>query len=401
LTAGAARRNIDTAGILISGKGEHMKKRKPRTGSIYARGGTYWIKYYRRGQAFRESSHSDSYEEAERLLKRRQGEVVTGKFAGLTVERIRMAELFNDVVEDYVIKGRRSLAQLESRLKNHLRPAFGEIRAAEFSTGNIKRYIARRRHDEASNATINRELEVVERAFALASESDPPKVARLVRIPMLEEDNIRTGFLDDEGYVLLKQALPEYLIPLFVVAYHVGNRLGELKKLRWEQVDFKNNQILITARTAKNKKPRTLPIYGEMREWLLIQRDIRDARFPACPLVFHHEGQPIVEFRKAWASACKRAQVPGLLFHDLRRSAIRNMRLAGIPENVAMEISGHRTRSVFDRYSIVGARELADAAQKMEHRLNQSLGTISGTIANSESDTGEPDNSKAVRKQLN
>jgi hypothetical protein len=185
LTAGAARRNIDTAGLLISGKGKHMNKRKPRTGSIYARGGTYWIKYYRRGQSFRESSHSDSYEEAERLLKRRQGEVVTGKFAGLTVERIRMAELFNDVVEDYSLNGRRSIAQLESRLKNHLRPSFGEIRAAEFSTGNIKRYIAKRRHEQASNATINRELE----------------------------------------------------IPLFVVAYHVGNRLGELKKLRWEQVD--------------------------------------------------------------------------------------------------------------------------------------------------------------------
>jgi len=378
-----------------------MSKRKPRTGAIYQRGQVYWIKYYRRGQPFRESSHSDSYEEAERLLKKRQGEVVTGRFAGLAVERIRMAELFNDVVEDYKINGRRSLAQLESRLKKHLMPAFGEIRAAEFSTGNIKRYVARRRHEEATNATINREMEIVERAFALASESDPPKVARLVRIPMLEEDNVRTGFLDDEGYVRLKRALPEYLIPLFVVAYHVGNRLGELKKLRWEQVDFKNNQVLVTARTAKNKKPRVLPIYGEMREWLLILREIQDAKFPACPLVFHHDGQPIVEFRKAWASACKHAQVPGLLFHDLRRSAIRNMRLAGIPENVAMEISGHRTRAVFDRYSIVGARELADAAQKLERRLVESLGTITGTIVKSEPDSTEFDVPQVVPKQLN
>lgn len=401
MTAGVQRRNIYFADLLIGGRVEHMKKRKPRTGSVYPRGGKYWIKYYRRGQPFRESSHSDSYEDAELLLKRRQGEVVTGKFAGLAVERIRMAELFNDVVDDYKTNGRRSLTQLESRLKNHLRPAFGEIRAAEFSTGDIKRYVARRKREDASNATINRELETVERAFALASEYDPPKVARVVHIPMLEEDNIRTGFLDDEGYVRLKQTLAEYLIPLFVVAYHVGNRLGELKKLRWEQVDFRNSQILVTPRTAKNKKPRVLPIYGEMPEWLLMQKEIRDAKFPGCPFVFHHDGQPIVDFRKAWSSACKRAQVPGLIFHDLRRSAIRNMRLAGIPENVAMEISGHRTRYVFDRYSIVGARELADAAQKMEQRLNQSLGTISGTIAESEPDRAQRDNSPITHKQLN
>src|SRR5579863_10754466 len=118
----------------------------------------------------------------------------------------------------------------------------------------------------------------------------------------------------------------------------LGNRLGELRKLRWEQVDFKNGQILVTPRTAKNKKTRVLPIYGEMREWLLMQKDVQDAKFSGCPYVFHHDGQPIVEFRKAWASACTRAKVPGLLFHDLRRSAIRNMRLAGIAENVATEI---------------------------------------------------------------
>ena len=96
-----------------------------------------------------------------------------------------------------------------------------------------------------------------------------------------------------------------------------------------------------------------------------------------------------MDYRKAWASACKRADVPGLLFQDLRRSAIRNVRLAGIPENVAMEISGHRSRSVFDRYSIVGARDIRDAAEKMEGRLRSSLaalpgaGTLLGTPANS------------------
>lgn len=111
---------------------------------------------------------------------------------------------------------------------------------------------------------------------------------------------------------------------------------------------------------------------------LLMEKSVRDAKYPSCPLIFHSEGEPIGDFRKAWASACKRAAVPNLLLHDLRRSAVRNMRLAGIPENVAMEISGHRTRCVFDRYSIVGRRDLRDAAEKLDQRLKASLGTILG-----------------------
>jgi integrase len=378
-----------------------MKKRQPKNGSVYQRGQIYWIKYYRNGQPFRESSQSESYQEAERLLKKRQGEIVTGKFAGLSVERIRMSELFDDVVEDYRVNRRKSLVQLESRLKNHVRPAFEQIRASEFSTAHIKRYVAQRLGDGAANATINRELEIIDRAFALAARCEPSKVLRTIHVPMLVEDNVRTGFLDDEGYLRLRHELPEYLRPIFVVAYHVGNRLGELRKLIWQQLDFTNNQILLSPRTTKNKRGRVLPIYGDMREWLRIGKEIRDTKFPDCPHVFHHNGHAIVDFRKTWASACKRAGVPGLLFHDLRRSAIRNMRLAGIPENVAMEISGHRTRAVFDRYSIVGARDIQDAAQKMEQRFTASLGTILGTIGESGQNQSEGHKSTIDPNSLN
>lgn len=201
---------------------------------------------------------------------------------------------------------------------------------------------------------------------------------------------MRSGFLDDAGYLQLRRELPDYLRPIFVVAYHVGNRIGELRRLLWTQVDFANGQILSSPGTTKNKMGRTLPIYGDMRELLRMEKENRDTQFPKCSYVFHHEGHVIVDYRKAWASACKRAGVPGLLFHDLHRCAIRNMRLAGIPENVAMEISGHRSRSVFDRYSIVGARDIRDAAEKMEGRLRSSLdmlpgaGTLLGTPPNSD-----------------
>jgi integrase len=145
-----------------------------------------------------------------------------------------------------------------------------------------------------------------------------------------------------------------------------------------------NLQILLNPATTKNTKGRTPPIYGDVKDWLLAEQAERDAKYPICPFVFPHDGRRITEFRKAGVSACERAGLKRLLLHDLRRSAVRNMRLAGIPESVAMQITGHKTRSIFERHSIVGGQETQDAAGKFDKRLRKSLDTIDAAVAREE-----------------
>lgn len=344
------------------------------------RGEIWWIKFYDRQLPIRESSRSRDREDAYRLLKRRMGEVATGSFRGLAPERVRLSELFTDLEQEYTLNERRSLPHLKSRLK-HLRK-LAAVRAADLTSRHVDQYILGRHREEAGNATVNRELQVLKRALVLATRCDPPKIVRAPYVRLLPENNIRKGFLDDAQYLRLRNELPNYLRPLFVVAYHLGNRLGELRRLRWDQVDFQRNQFRLHPEETKNRRGRVLPIYGEMRQWLEMEKTIRDADFPDCPYVFQHDGNPIVDFRKAWKSATRRANLEGILFHDLRRSAIRNMREAGIPENVAMEISGHRTRSIFERYNIVSDHDLKMAAEKMQNRFRQSLKSLAKPQAN-------------------
>lgn len=241
-----------------------------------------------------------------------------------------------------------------------------------------------RRREGAENATINRELAVVRRAFRLAAKCEPPRVGRIPNIQLLKENNVRTGFLEYETYVALRNELPWYLRPLYVTAYHVGGRRGELTSIQWPQVDLAGNQIRLHGADTKNEEARTLPIYGEMRELIVMAKEIRDQRFPKCPWVFYTDnGERLYWFYDAWKESCLRAGVPHLLFHDLRRSAVRNMERAGVPRKVAMAISGHKTESIYRRYDIVAHRDLVDAATRIEGYLERikakQMGTLLGT----------------------
>ena len=113
----------------------------------------------------------------------------------------------------------------------------------------------------------------------------------------------------------------------------------------------------------------------ELYQTILALRPVGPVSNSAGKLVFTNGGKPIRFFYDAWKRAAKRAGLPGLLLHDCRRSAVRNLKRARVSDKGAMTISGHKTRSVFDRYNIVDEKDLRDATIKLEHHLKKSSGT--------------------------
>jgi len=335
-----------------------------RMGHVYCRSGVYWIKFYSNGVPQYESSKSHKESDALRLLKRRLGEVESETYAAQS-GRILVSELLDDLLRDYRANNPKSYTDFAMPVVKRLRAEFGKHRTSSITTDRLIRYQDERRQT-AANATINREMALLRRAFHLGEQATPKKVHLIPRFPMLPENNVRKGFLERSQYEALLLELPAELKPLLTVGYHIGCRRGELVPLQVSQVDLAAGIIRLNPGETKNDEGRILPIYGDMIPVLAAQLAEIHERWPFCRFVFHRCGQRMQDFRESWDKAAERAGVPGLLFHDLRRSAVRNMIRAGIPERVAMAISGHKTRAMLDRYNIVSERDIREAGTRME-----------------------------------
>jgi hypothetical protein len=173
------------------------------------------------------------------------------------------------------------------------------------------------------------------------------------------------------------------------LAYYTGWRINsELLALQWHQIDRAAGVLRLEPNTTKNREGRTFK-YAEIEELrasiegLWGRHQALERRGILTPLVFCRlKGQPVLTFHKRWKTACAAAGCPGRIPHDFRRTAVRNLNRAGVPETVAMKISGHKTRSVFDRYDITSEEDLAEASRK----LQALSGTITGTIGRMDAD---------------
>jgi len=328
---------------------------------------------------YRETSGSEKESEARKLLKRRLGEIALGRFIGPDAERVTIRELAEDYLTDYRINARKSLDKAGRMVKRHdeegkekdseLMAYFGDCKAHNVGTDRVRTYTAKRIEEEAANATINRELAALKRMFNLGIQAE--KIHRKPYIPMLKENNVRTGFFEHAEFVAFRAALPDYLQPVATFAYYTGWRKGNILNLRWNQVDLHAHAVRLNPGTTKNDAGQTVILDGELLETMLQQWERRKVvaipdQSPTllCPFVFHREGRQIKDPRKAWNKARKATGLTTKIPHDFRRTAVRNMVRAGVNERVAMMISGHKTRSVFDRYNIVSEDDLREAARR-------------------------------------
>ncbi|MDY6839576.1 MAG: site-specific integrase [Thermodesulfobacteriota bacterium] len=352
-------------------------------GMIYKRGQVYWVKYYRNGKPYRESSKSHKEADAKRLLRKREGEISAGKLPGIYFDRVKFDELAEDFLRDYRINQKKSLDRAERSVKR-LKATFKGDKVRDITSPRIGDFIEKRLKEGAANATVNRELSALKRLLNLGARQTPPKVDRVPYIPMLKENNVRKGFFEHGDFVALRKALPSYLRGFVTFAYKTGWRVSEIRNLTWGQVDLKQGIVRLETGETKNDEARTVYLDDELRDVFKGQWKARKRRKKLTPHVFPgKDGHGTVkDFRGAWTKACDDAGIGKRLFHDFRRTAVRNMVRSGVPERVAMMISGHKTRSVFDRYNIVNDTDLKLAARKQEEYLKSQMGTgtVSGTI---------------------
>ena len=163
----------------------------------------------------------------------------------------------------------------------------------------------------------------------------------------------------------------------------LGWRKGEIASLKWADVDEEAKTLRLSWRKSKNKQARTMALTGELANIIKRCAVARTERLVAgidSPYVFvrsagkvravKSKGRPVDDFSAVWRRACEAAGVKGRLFHDLRRSAARNMDRAGVSRHVAMQITGHKTEAMYRRYNIVNDADVKAALEKTADYLD-------------------------------
>jgi integrase len=350
-------------------------------GELKQRGKIWWVRYYRDGRRYEESSHSDKWADADRILKDREGDIAKGLPVTAAIGRMRFDDAAADLLTEYLVNARKSHQDVKQRIHDHLAPWFTGRRLVSITTADVRAYTAHRLKQQAAKATVNRELAALKRMYSLAMQAG--KILRRPYIPMLREDNTRKGFFERAQFEAVRAHLPVRLRGVATFAYTTGWRTkSEILPLQWHQVDRAAGTVRLEPGTTKNRDGRVFVFTGLVdlqaaidAQWAA--HEALQAKGKLCPYVFARKnGTAIKSFRKAWITACAAAGCPGKIPHDFRRTAVRNLSRAGVPDTIAMKLTGHKTRSVFDRYDITSEEDLAEAARK----LQTLTGTMAGTI---------------------
>jgi integrase len=337
--------------------------------SVYKRGNKWWYTFVFDGVRVQRSTKVGNKNDARDIERGAWTQLARGE-VGLEnkakLKDLSIDDLLDALKADFKLRGKdtvRNLSTLELA-----RDAFKDLTARTLTPVAVDSFIEKRLADGDRPATINRKTELIRQAFKLALERGEVRSMPKIR-HLSEQGNARQGFFAEAEFRAVYDHLPADIKDFALFAYLTGWRKAEVASLSWK--DVSDGVIILRSENSKNGEARSVIIDGELSELIDRRKDARkiktDDGVLLASTVFHREdGSPIQEIRKSWASATKKAGVPGKLFHDLRRTAVRNMVRAGCPERVAMSISGHKTRSIFDRYNITSETDLREAMQRVQ-----------------------------------
>jgi len=291
-------------------------------GRVYEQKGSpyFYVAYYDHGKEIREPAlHVRTSEklsigveknrhEAERFLKHRLGELAAAKhggraFIGPQQERVKVGQLLDALETDYKLREKWD-AKVASLLKA-VRERFGTWRAVDLTSEVIGKHIEFLRQEGYSNATVNRRMQVLGQAFKISVRnkelSESPYIPRLSEV-----GNERQGFFETADFDAILPHLPEYLRDFCRFGFLTGWRKGSIQSLRWSDVG--DGVIRLRAEHNKTRKAETMPLEGELQAIIERRRQVatweeKDGTRRFAEYVFHLKGDPVGDFRKAWATA--------------------------------------------------------------------------------------------------
>lgn len=356
-----------------------MNKRERGTGGLFKMPNSrfWYAQVYREGKPCRISTKCEVKQEAQAFLRNLLVDADTGKpFLGDT-KKTTYGDLRTGLLRNYTERGNKSLlVDAEgNEFINGLKPLddyFGYkvddpgVSILKMTTDAARDFASKRLEEGVSNSTVNNSLALLRRMLHIAHEDGKLEKVPLVRL--LKANPARKGFLTREKFDELIAQFPDHLKPLVTFLYFCGVRLGEALQIEWSQVDLAKPMITLDDEQTKTGEARIIPLPDVLVKMLA--------------QVEHREGKVFdpTNLRKTWAKACTAVglgtmepvdkagnrRYTGLIIHDMRRSAIKNLLKMGVNERVAMQISGHKTRAVFDRYHIVDETDVLDAMRRLQ-----------------------------------
>ena len=350
-------------------KPKRTKRRRPKgLGSVYPHGGRWWIAYNdERGKRVRipgglNGKGAVTKTEAEERLK----DILAARHNGVAVnassQRRTVDKFLDDYVADLKTRGKRSLSSVNSHL-SPIRATFGTLRPNDLTLDVLSAYRERMTTGGSKPATVNRGLQCLRAALRLAWKAGT--LARAPYIPMTPEKNARTGFFEQAEHEAILVHLPEAHADVAAFGFLTGWRLGEILGLRWNDVD----EQAVRLADSKNGEPRTFPLRGGVADLIKRRKAAREYETAEgskeSEWVFHVGGFRLWDFNYTWRKATKAAGLPTRLFHDYRRTAVRDLVRSGVSQAVAMAWTGHKTDDVFRRYNVTATEDLELATDRL------------------------------------